>query len=231
MTIRPVNLISASLLCFALTASQCRNVKNDEGNLEELPQDIAVNLKRVPNTDLLISQPPLTIKQPKGPQPTFTPAFCALRETSLVQVIYPITICYPPVEPVVELLREHHDGKGSPAGQQSQPSQTRIFKLAGFQGETFLNARRCVQKFGPWLASITKEDPCFGPITFSLVILGVPPCPDCPGFDWFDDIDNHPPELGLIMPLMDTKGFSIDCNANDPTNCGNTPPPPPTPIP
>jgi hypothetical protein len=84
---------------------------NDEdriGDLEELPEDIAANLKVVPNTDLLISMPPFEVNKPVV---SATPKNCAPTDLSYAQVIFPITICYPPDFTTNGLLKELWSGK------------------------------------------------------------------------------------------------------------------------
>jgi hypothetical protein len=219
-------LCAASLILLALTMCQC-NDDDRVGELEELPEEIAANLKVVPNTDLLISMPPFEVRKPVA---TATPKNCASTELSYVQVIFPITICYPPDFSTNGLLKEYRlapdrEPFPPPAG------QTQTYTLSSFDGKALRNPLFCVQKGGPWLATISRTDPCFGPIEFNLAILGVPACPQCPAFRWFDDLDNHPPELHLIMPLVDTTVSYLDCDPTDPTKCGPdtnpTPAPPP----
>ena len=96
-------LCAASLILLALTMCQC-NDDDRVGDLEELPEEIAANLKVVLNTDLLISMPPFEVRKPVA---TATPKNCASTEHSYVQVIFPITICYPPDFSTNGLLKEY----------------------------------------------------------------------------------------------------------------------------
>lgn len=225
MKIRSI-LCAASVIMLTLAATP-RNGDYRVGDLEELPEEIAANLKVVPNTDLLISMPPFEVKKPAV---ALAPKNCAPTEHSYVQVIFPITICSPPDFPTKGLLKEYRLAPDRtpfppPAG------QTQTYTLSSFEGKALKNPLFCVQKGGPWLATITKTDPCFGPIEFNLVISGVPACPQCPAFRWFDDLDNHPPELHLIMPLVDTTISYLDCDPTDLTKCGPDPNPTPAPPP
>jgi hypothetical protein len=219
-----------SIFCVASVILLLLATSHRAGNQGELPGEIAANLKVVPNTDLLISMPPFETKQP-----TVVAASkpCSTVQFSYVQVIYPITICYPPYFPTIGILKEYALAPGQaplppPAG------QTQTYTLSSFKGEALTTPLFCLQKGGPWLASIIRFDPCSGPTKFVLTILGVPACPECPTFSWYDDLDNHPPELNLIMPLVNTTTSYISCDPTNPTLCGAvtnpTPPPPPAPL-
>src|SRR5438128_817695 len=89
--------IAMLLLIAALATSVCSKSEPDVGQLEELPKDIADNLKRVPDSDLLISIAPVTAPSPlptpgKPSGPIFARA-CSETQNFLVQVIYPVTVC------------------------------------------------------------------------------------------------------------------------------------------
>jgi hypothetical protein len=233
MKVRLIPLLAAPLL-LALAASQCPKRGDDLSRLGELPPEVAARLKRVPNTELLISMPPVAVGKPLVRPDK---KFCGSANRSFVQLTYPITICYPPSYPDAGILVEHRGPAKSPTtpplSPESGAGRTLSFKLSSFAGETSPLQRRCVQKWGPWLATVVEEDPCSGPITFTLTILGVPPCPECPQFVWYDKFDNHPQELNLILPLVDTQHSEIDCDPGDLTNCGGgdgDPNPNPTPV-
>ena len=233
MKLRLFPLLAAPLV-LALTASQCPKRGDDLGRLAELPPEVAAQLKRVPNTELLISMPPAAVGKPLVRPERKS---CGSSDRSFVQVTYPITICYPPSYPDAGVLVEHPSPARPPVtgAVSSDPDAGRTlhFKLGSFVGEISPFQRHCVQKWGPWLATVVREDPCFGPIKFTLVILGIPPCPDCPEFVWYDKFENHPQEPHLILPMVDTVHSSIDCDPGDLTNCGGeggNPDPDPTPV-
>jgi hypothetical protein len=129
MKIRSIlGIASASLL--ALTTTRCNDDDKVSG-LEELPKEIAANLKVVPNTDLLISMPPFEAKKPVV---ALAPKNCAPTELSYVQVIYPITICSPPDFSTNGLLKEYRVAPDraplpAPAG------ETQTYMLSSFEGK------------------------------------------------------------------------------------------------
>jgi hypothetical protein len=229
MKIRSILQI-APIILLALTVSQCDD-DNLQRELEELPKEIAAHLKRAPNTDLLISLPPFEVKKPGVGQVPHEDKNCSTTEHSYVQVIYPITICYPPDFSTNGLLKEFRVGSDRAKPLPPPAGETQVYKLSSFGGKAFQSPLFCIQKGGPWLASVKKEKTCIDTIEFNLTILGVPACPECPTFKWFDSLDNHPPELHLILPLSDTTISYGDCDLTDLTQCGPevnpTPAPPP----
>src|SRR5215510_3037579 len=86
-------MIGLLFLATALGAKDCKKSKIDVSHLKELPTDIAVNLKRITDSDVWISIAPLPATNPGGT--TLVPS-CSERQTYCVQVIYPVTVCARP---------------------------------------------------------------------------------------------------------------------------------------
>src|SRR2546422_5684980 len=99
MTFRHTTLLAVVFL-MSFSFSQCRNEKgtppnNEVAKAEELPKEIAANLKQVPNSDLLVSVPPVTVSAPKisaqGVLPL--PKACFTTQTFMSYCTYPVTTC------------------------------------------------------------------------------------------------------------------------------------------
>jgi len=121
----------ASVILQALPISRCNDDDKVSG-LDELPKEIAANLKVVPNTDLLINMPPFEAKKPVV---ALAPKNYAPTELSYVQVIYPITICSPPDFSTNGLLKEYRAAPDqaplpAPAG------ETQTYMLSSFEGKS-----------------------------------------------------------------------------------------------
>src|SRR5262249_8088848 len=121
----------ASVILQALTISRCNDDDKVSG-LDELPKEIAANLKVVPNTDLLISMPPFEAKKPVVAP---APKNCAPTGLSYVRVIYQITICSPPDLSTNGLLKEYRAAPDqsplpAPAG------ETQTYMLSSFEGKS-----------------------------------------------------------------------------------------------
>ena len=83
-----MKMLMLLVLVAALGSSVCR--KPDVRKLDELPSDIAGNLKRIPESDVLVSLAPIADPNP-DPGPVFARA-CSQRQDYWVQVIYPVTV-------------------------------------------------------------------------------------------------------------------------------------------
>lgn len=211
------------LVVGALATSVCRKTETDTARLEELPKDIAANLQRVPNSDLLVSMPPVAIKTPAAtnpeaaapgvrPPPPLPP--CQSTQRFLVQVAYPVTVCSPRPE-LFEVLAAY-DAVMSPGPR--PPTNVKSYKLSAFQGKTLTSSIFCQQRSGPWLATITKTLDCFTRGTCTMVIEGVPSCPNCPFFLWYGqscESENRPPEVQFIGPLVDLSTSRSPCNTKN----------------
>jgi len=226
MKIHPA-LRVAFLVVLVVAAGRCH--RDDVRRLDEVPPEIAAHLHKVPNTDLLISEPPLTALNPGALPPLPEKKFCASSFDSFVQVLFPITICYPLGFPENGILTVQSPASSS--SRQAASAATRSYKLSTFEGKAFTFPLRCIQKSGPWLAKVVEEEQCTRqPNKFTLTILGIPPCPQCPEFKWSGTLDQRPGGFTLIPPLVDTKETVNDCDPLDPTVCddsGPTTTPPP----
>lgn len=235
MRIRPTVSV-AFVVLLVLAASQCRkNNTSTEGTLEELPKDIAVNLKRVPNTDLLISEPRFEPK--KTPVAEAPPIVlpkkkeCMITETIFSQVFYQVTICSPRRN-FGDVLSAYTEAT-SPLPPATVSPQARTFKLSSFEGKTLSSLLFCRQTSGPFYAQINKTTDCDDHSRCIMVILSVPACPACPTFVWDGptcEVSNRPPQVQFVGPLL-TGGFSSSQCPGSKSDCGSGVGTSPTPIP
>ena len=213
--------LATFLIIGVLATSVCRKTQTDTAQLEELPKDIAANLQRVPNSDLMVSMPPVAIKTPAatnpevaapGVKPLVPP--CQTTERFLAQVAYPVTVCSP--RPDLFGVLTAYDAVMSPGPR--PPSNVKNFKLSSFQGKTLTSSIFCQQRSGPWLATITKTLDCLTRGSCTMVIEGVPSCPNCPFFLWYGQncqSENRPPEVQFIGPLIDLSISRSPCNTQN----------------
>jgi hypothetical protein len=224
-----LRLILATLLVVgALATSVCRKPNTDTAQLEELPKDIAANLQRVSNnSDLLISMPPVATTTPAAPKPeAAAPGVkpppplppCWSIQRYLVQVTYPVTVCS--ARPDLFEVLEAYDAVMSPGPR--PPAKVKNYKLSSFQGQALTNSLSCQQRSGPWLATITKTLDCSLQGTCTMVIEGVPACPNCPFFLWQGQncqSENRPQEVQFFDPLVELSMSRFPCNGVN--NCSN----------
>ena len=221
-------LIPILVLVAAFSINVCRKSepKLDVSKLEELPKEIADNLKRIPHSDVLVSIAPIATREPPPGKPIFTRA-CSETQDYWVQVGYPVTICNRP-----DLVDSTFMAPAPPRS--SEHSVTTIvtsYKLSAFEGTTLTTPYRCQSRRGPWLAKITKRIECNNATSCSMVILGVPSCPSCPTFLWGGEsceVTNRPAEVQFDDPPV-AQGPPRLSACNNKTNCDGTPTPP-TPI-
>ena len=214
------------LFLLTLAASPCREVRDDDvRRLDELPQDVAAQLKRVPNTNLLINAPPLAAGPSCG-TPSNTVRPCANQFEHRIFALYPVTICYPPEFPTEGILVEQQ-----PPGSGPTPPRppTRTFKLSSHGGTTAIGPLRCVVKSGPFGISILEAEDCSRTVANHFAVGGLVPCEGCPKLEWCGELRDNPPPLQLIgeagtIPLPQT-----DCDPNDLNVCGTSFEPPGTP--
>ena len=205
----------ALLVVGVLVTSVCRK---DEAT-EELPKDIAAQLQRVPNSELLVSVPPVPSPQPAA-KPT-KPAVkslappCSSTTTYLVQVTYPVTVCSN-VRDLATVLA-NYDALMTPPGTKSSNPSTEVknYKLSSFQGKT-LTSVFCHVRSGPWLATIVKKVDCLARGSCQMSI-GIP---SSPIFLWNGqncESENRPqdPLLHYIDPPVSVGMFRTPCNTKN----------------
>jgi hypothetical protein len=199
-------LIAMLLLTAALATTVCRKSESDVSQLEELPKDIADNLKRVPDSDVLVSIAPIAAPSPlptsgKPNGPVFLRA-CSETQDYWVQVIYPVTVCTRP-----DLIASTFMAPAPPRNS-GPPTTTavRSYKLSAFEGQRFTTPFGCRTHSGPWLATIARRIECNKATSCAMVILGVPSCPACPAFLWGGEncqINNRPTQVQFIDPPVE----------------------------
>jgi hypothetical protein len=210
------------LLVAALATSVCQKSEPDVGQLEELPKDIAENLQRVPNSDVLISIAPVAAPSPlptpgKPNGPVFLRA-CSETQNYLVQVLYPVTVCSPPDLVATTFLSPAPPSNSAPG----TTGTVKTFKLTAFGGQRFTRPFFCQRRSGPWLATIVRTIQCNEATSCVMVIMGVPSCPACPAFLWGGancQVSNRPTQVQFIDPVVEQGKPSLSpCSSK--TNCG-----------
>ena len=213
--------LATLLVLGVLATSVCRKTETNTAQLEELPKDIAANLHRVPNSDLLVAMPPVAIKTPvatnqETPAPGVRPLVpsCQSTQRFLAQVAYPVTVCS--ARPDLIAVLTAYDTVMSPGPR--PPNNAKSYKLSSFEGKLLTNSIFCQQRSGPWFATITKTLDCFTRGTCTMVIEGVPSCPNCPFFLWYGQncqSENRPPEVQFIGQLVDLGSSRSPCNTQN----------------
>jgi len=215
------------LLVTALATSVCQKSEPDVGQLEELPKDIADNLQRVPNSDVLISitlvAAPSPLPTPGKPNGPIFARACSETQNYLVQVLYPVTVCSrPDLAPASTFMATAPPSTGGPA----TTGTVKSFKLSAFLGQRFTNPFFCQTRSGPWLATIVRNIQCNEATSCVMVIMGVPSCPACPAFLWGGancQVSNRPTQVQFIDPVFEQGNPSLSpCSSK--TNCGGSNP-------
>jgi len=237
MTIRQTTLLAVVFL-LSFSFSQCRNEKGtppngDAAKGEELPKEIAANLKPVPSTDLLVSVPPVTVSPPKiiaqGVLPL--PKACFTTQTFMSYCTYPVTICTRFTN-FGTVLSQYLEMTGPTTGPVASTDNTvKTFKLSSFAGRRFDPFLVCHQRGGPWTATIVKQVDC-SDITSCTMTLG---CTGCPAFLWFGktcESTGRPPEVHFFGDLsagpqssFACPGSLSDCGSGGGPGPGPSPPP------
>ena len=215
-------------LLLVLSASQCEKSKPaepgvDVSKLEELPPETAAHLKRIPNTDLIVSEPPID-RTPPQPIVRPEPKQCMVDQDFSSQVLFPVTVCTRNPN-YGTVLQAYNAPFGNPA--QTSTMQVRTFKLSSFEGVSGVGLF-CHQTSGPFFAVITKHTDCSGISSCQMVIESVPQCPQCPAFLWFGDTcesSGRPTQVQFVGQLFAGTQFISSCGGL--SDCGSNPNPSP----
>jgi hypothetical protein len=216
--------IAMLLLVAALATSVCSKSEPDVGQLEELPKDIADNLKRVPDSDVLISIAPVAAPSPltapsKPNGPIFARA-CSETQNFLVQVIYPVTVCSRRDLVASAFLAAAPPRSSGPVA----TATVKSYKLTGFEDKILPSPFLCQTRNGPWLATIVRNIQCNEATSCVMVIMGVPSCPACPAFLWSGpncQVSNRPTQVQFIDPVVEQGPPGLaPCSTK--TNCGGS---------
>ena len=158
--------------------------------------------------------------QPLNQQNTaifFCQKTCATTTTYWVQVIYPVTICYPP-DIVI-------GGGIFTQGRKAPDSIASIISSEGTLTEALstrtINPLWCKTRYGPWIAEITDTELCDnscgeGSHIWTMKILGVQ---DNISWLWFGGMQGRPQEVTYIGEPWVRSTSTIDCRPGDLTNC------------
>jgi hypothetical protein len=199
-----------------LATANCR--QNGGAPLEELPKEIAANLKPIPDTDFFLSTPPPTIATPDAVAPGPLPLGkdCRTTQEFFSYVLYPVTICSPS-RILGDVLSEYQAAftpRASPAG-----GQVKTYILSSFEGRSLTPQLACHVRSGPWGATILKTAECSGVTSCAMAV----PCPACPIFMWYGDTcesQNRPAEVQFIPELTARTPHSSRCPGSKST-CGD----------
>jgi len=214
------------LLVAALATSVCRTSEPDTAQLEELPKEIADNLKPAPNSDLLISIAPVAAPSPlatpgKRSGPIFLRA-CSETQNYQVQVLYPVTVCSRRDLVASTFLAAAPPRSSGPVA----TATVKSYKLTGFEGKILPSPFLCQTRNGPWLATIVRNIQCNEATSCVMVIMGVPSCPACPAFLWAGancQVNNRPTQVQFIDPPVE-QGTAVLSPCSSQTNCGGSNP-------
>jgi hypothetical protein len=221
-------LVLAALSLLLLSTTHCQKNKPaepgvDVTKLEELPKESAAHLKRIPNTDLIVSEPPI---DRTAPQPIVKPEpkQCMVDQNFYSQVLFPVTVCTrnPNYGTVLEAYNQPF---GNPA--QTSTLQVRTFKLSSFEGVSGVGLF-CHQTSGPFYTVIAKHTDCSNISSCQMVIQSVPQCPQCGSFLWFGDTcesSGRPTQVQFIGPLFAGPQLTSSCGGL--SDCGDNPAPSP----
>jgi hypothetical protein len=148
------------LLLVFLATSQCQKPLQptnapDVSKLDELPKDVALTLRKIPDTDIYVSSPQVSLQsKPNGPLPA--PKQCQVKERYFYYVIYPSTICTRDQAFLSNLENVNATLARSKVSGPPTAGPPRDFKLSGFEGEAFALPLYCRTTSGPWGAIIDK---------------------------------------------------------------------------
>ena len=231
-------ILSAFVLVLSFSFSQCGNEKStppkyDGAKVEELPKEIAANLKQIPNTDLLVSVPPVTVNAPDRTARASLPLpkACSTTQTFTSWASYSVTTCSRDHD-FGTVLSQYLARTGPTSGPAASPDsmQVKTFKLSTFAGRTFDPFLVCDVRGGPWNATIVKETDC-ADVTSCVMTLG---CIGCPTFQWFGKTcqsTGRPTEVHFVGDLSAGPQSSFACPGSI-SDCGNSNPgPDPSPPP
>jgi hypothetical protein len=201
----------AVVFFLAFSFIQCRSeksppAKDDAANAEELPKEIAANLKQVPNTDLLVSVPPVGVKVPDTARTTLPAAkSCMTTQSFSSYCFYRVTTCSRYAN-FGTVLTEYLAMTGPVPSPDSALVKT--FKLSSFAGRTFDRFLVCDVRDGPWNAIIVKQTDC-SDVTRCTMTLG---CLGCPVFQWSGptcESTDRPAEVRFFGDLAAGASFQI----------------------
>jgi hypothetical protein len=219
------HVVLAPVILLLLATANCR--QNGGVPLEELPKEIAVNLKPVPDTEILISTPPpIAIPSAVAPGPLPEEKECRTTQEFFSYVLYPVTICSlnPTVGDVLSVYQAAITPTALPAG-----AQDKTYRLSSFEGRSLTPQLTCHVRSGPWGATILKTKECSGVTSCAMAV----PCLACPIFMWYGETcesQNRPTEVQFIPELTARTAHSSRCPGSKST-CGDEDPGPPGPIP
>jgi hypothetical protein len=203
-----LRLISAALLVLGtLITTVCRKTETETAQLDELPKDIAASLKRLPNSQLLVSVPPAITSTPVAGRQgsadsgvTHPEIKCQTTYRYFVQVTDPAPITYcSPIRADLDAISAY-DAAMSPGPR--PPGNVKRYRLSSFQGKALLTPILCQYANGPWLAVISKTVDCRSQEHCTMTIA----VPWSPVYKWDGDhceATNRPPELHIFDQIVD----------------------------
>lgn len=218
----------AALALLLLSTTHCQKSKSTEpevdvSKLEELPKETAAHLKRIPNSDLLVTEPPVPTERPR-PIVKPEPKQCMVTQDFSSQVLFPVTVCSP-LPTFGGVLEAYNRALGNSA--QSIKADVHTFKLTNFEGR-IIDPIFCHQTSGPFFAVITKTTDCQNVSFCKMTVESVPQCPQCPTFVWFGDTcesSGRPTQVQFIGQLFANQPQSSSCGGL--SDCGDNPTPTP----
>jgi hypothetical protein len=177
----------------------CREENEIVKQLPELPEELSANLELARTAPVLQTG---SVTAPVKPEPDTAgvapvPRTCVTKYWA--QVIYPVSICYPPNVLINDLDLKLAKMQAEPADEDSANS-TSFYKLSAFKGKSLTFPYFCTVKGGPWIAEVTRVTSCiFGePAKNMMEIVGIP---EPVVFVWYGSLDDYPKEVHLVGPF------------------------------
>lgn len=213
------SILQAAFL--ALLILQCTPANDTLSELPELPSEFVDNL--APSTTAPVLMTNLSQPAPEKPQIKDSIALLAPGKSCVrlywVQVIYPITICYPPNELFDDLVAQASlpsKSKSNPKDEQQliTPQKAKFYKLSSFHNVNFSIPYWCTVHGGPWYGIIEETTSCSPgiPNMYKFFLVGVP---EPIVVTWHGELGDFP--LPPSMQIIDTSDmFSESC-----TCCGS----------
>jgi hypothetical protein len=207
--------IAAMLLLYF---SSCKTTPH----YSELAAATADSLKKTSTEGLFISGVMNMKARPiQDPAILPCPRLCATKTVYWAQVIYPVTVCFPPDWVL--------DGNASVFAKSAAPdsisslinSATPITSMVSTTKLSNFNRLFCKTKGGPWIAEITDDEQCDnscgeGSHFFTMKILGVQ---ETLVWSWFGTMAGRPAEVVFAGEPWIRSQSPKDCDLSDLTNC------------
>jgi hypothetical protein len=199
-------------LAFSLTESRAQGREQ----LDELPAEIAANLRSVPGTQLLVSIAPPD-RGTSEPPPDVVPLEkeCQSSQEFFSYVLFPVTICTPN-SGFGDVLAAYQSAT-APTTAPPGGGEVQSYRLSSFAGQSV--RQFCFQTSGPFGVTIVKTVDCNSVRSCQMAL----PCPGCGVETWYGDScesQGRPPELHFFGELT-ARPITFTACAGSLSQCGD----------